>query len=400
MKKQLWRSEWVIPIVVLLVVIGILSVVEANAGINFKHTTDPGHATSNQGVPSSGVAGNSTQSHRTKNDVITTGDPLHGKPAPNFTLTDQFGKKISLKQFRGKTVVLAFVDSRCTTICPLTTEDMLKAVQLLGPKAAQHVQLLGINANPVATSVAAVKQYSVEHNMLHSWHFLTAPKTELQTVWKNYHIYSGIVNGQIDHTPALYIIGPNGKEKLLYMTPSQYASVNAESHVMAKHIAQYLPTSIRPHISLVPYQGPKKGPQNQIKLQPLSATGLTHPVILDPSKPQLIVFFASFVPNIRQKLLELNQFASQPGHPQVIAIDVGTIEPGMGDVNKLISGLPKLHFPVAVDKTGQVADAFHAQDLTWFSLTNGSGHIVWHHDAWLKMTSLGQDIRKALNKSS
>ena len=44
------------------------------------------------------------------------GTPLGGTPAPGFTLVDQFGRRVSLRQFRGRAVILAFVDSRCTTI--------------------------------------------------------------------------------------------------------------------------------------------------------------------------------------------------------------------------------------------------------------------------------------------
>ncbi len=72
--------------------------------------------------------------------------------APAFTLTDQFGKKVSLRVFRGKVVVLSFNDPECTTICPLTTTAMLEAKKLLGPAAA-NVQLLGVGANPEATGV-------------------------------------------------------------------------------------------------------------------------------------------------------------------------------------------------------------------------------------------------------
>src|SRR6202035_1562430 len=54
------------------------------------------------------------------NPSLDPGTPLSG-PAPDFTLTDQFGHSVSLHSFRGKVVVLAFNDSQCTTICPLTT---------------------------------------------------------------------------------------------------------------------------------------------------------------------------------------------------------------------------------------------------------------------------------------
>jgi len=77
------------------------------------------------------------------NPNLDPGSPLGGIAAPDFRLTNQFGQQISLSAFRGKIVILAFTDSECTTVCPLTTQAMLVAKQLLGPAGSQ-VQLLGV----------------------------------------------------------------------------------------------------------------------------------------------------------------------------------------------------------------------------------------------------------------
>src|SRR5436190_7112789 len=92
--------------------------------------------------------------------------------APAFTLTDQFGKKVSLSSFRGKVAVVSFNDPLCTTICPLTTTALLEAKKLLGPAAAD-VELVGVGANSEATEVKWVRDYSQAHGMLHKWSFLT-----------------------------------------------------------------------------------------------------------------------------------------------------------------------------------------------------------------------------------
>ena len=67
--------------------------------------------------------------------------------APGFVLSDQQGRLTSLAQFRGKVVVLTFIDPECTQICPLTTRSMVEALKLLGPAAASKVELLGVNIN-------------------------------------------------------------------------------------------------------------------------------------------------------------------------------------------------------------------------------------------------------------
>src|ERR1700730_17370741 len=80
------------------------------------------------------------------NPNLDLGTSLGELPAPGLRLVNQFGQPMSLSQFRGKVVMLSFEDSQCTTVCPLTTQSMLQAKQLLGAPGNQ-VQLLGIDAN-------------------------------------------------------------------------------------------------------------------------------------------------------------------------------------------------------------------------------------------------------------
>ena len=49
------------------------------------------------------------------------GFPMSGDLAPDFTLIDQFGHPVTLSSLQGHEVVLAFIDSRCKTLCPLTS---------------------------------------------------------------------------------------------------------------------------------------------------------------------------------------------------------------------------------------------------------------------------------------
>ncbi len=93
-----------------------------------------------------------------QNPNLDLGSSLYGEHAPDIKLVNQFGQPMSLSQFRGRVVILAFSDSECTTVCPLTTQSMVLAKELLG-KAGESVQLLGVDANPDATKVSDVMAY-------------------------------------------------------------------------------------------------------------------------------------------------------------------------------------------------------------------------------------------------
>ena len=143
----------------------------------------PGLAACSSSTPSGSQAGSSSSpgpnTAAMDNPNLDLGSSLGNKPAPDFRLRNQFGQPMSLSQFRGKVVMLAFEDSECTTVCPLTTQSMLQAKQLLGPAGSQ-VQLLGVDANPDAISTADVLSYSRTHGLVNQWNFLTGSLAELK----------------------------------------------------------------------------------------------------------------------------------------------------------------------------------------------------------------------------
>jgi hypothetical protein len=99
------------------------------------------------------------------NPDLDPGSSLGGLAAPGFRLVGQFSQPVSLSRFRGKVVILAFLDSERTTVCPLTSVSMTDAKELLGA-AGNRVQLLGFDANPEAAAVSGVMAYFRAHSMV------------------------------------------------------------------------------------------------------------------------------------------------------------------------------------------------------------------------------------------
>jgi cytochrome oxidase Cu insertion factor (SCO1/SenC/PrrC family) len=308
------------------------------------------------------------------NPNLDPGTPLHG-PAPDFTLVNQYGQPMSLHQFRGKAVILAFNDSECTTVCPLTTSAMTEAKQLLGP-AGDHVQLLGVDANPQATSVADVRSYSSAHGMLNQWDFLTGTPAQLKAVWKAYHIAVQIEQGQIDHTPALLVIGPDGQQRMLYLTAMAYDSIDQQAQVLATEVSRLLPGN--PAVTRVRSEGyiPGTSPAARVTLPAASGS----PVQLGAGRPHLLVFFATWLQetsDLRGQLTALGQYAQaapRDGLPPLAAIDQAGTEPSPNAAADFVRGLGSpLPYPVAVDETGQLADGYGVQDQPWYVLTSAAG---------------------------
>ncbi len=331
------------------------------------------------------------------NPVLDPGSSLGGQPAPDIALRNQFGQLMSLHQFRGKVVILAFVDSECTTICPLTTVSMVQARQMLGA-AGSKVQLLGVDANPDATSVADVMAYSRAHAMVNQWDFLTGTPAQLKTVWQAYHIAVQIEAGQIDHTPALLVIDPQGRERTIYLTQMNYASIGQAAQILADKAASLLPG--QPHVasqrSLAHIPG--LGPSSPVTLPGIGSGS----VQLGPGHAHLVMFFATWLEetsDLKSHLLALNGYARAARHgklPGLVAVDEAATEPSRAEVAGYLKSLGKpLAYPVAADTTGRLADGYGVQDQPWFALVSASGHIVWKHDGWLPVATLEAAARRA-----
>jgi cytochrome oxidase Cu insertion factor (SCO1/SenC/PrrC family) len=331
------------------------------------------------------------------NPNLDSGTSLGSRPAPDFRLANQFGQPMSLSQFRGKAVILAFNDSECTTICPLTTQAMVEAKQLLGP-AGRQVQLLGIDANPTATAVSDVMEYSRAHDMVNQWDFLTGTRAQLASAWKAYGVYVQINRGMIDHTPALFVIDPQGRERAIYLTQMYYAGIDQQAQILARETASLLPgrPALTRQQSLAPISG--QPPTAHVRLPGVPSGTVT----IGPGKPRMLVFFATWLTetsNLRGQMLALNGYAAaaRGGQlPALTAIDEGVTEPSPGAGAALLRQLgTPLAYPVGNDTSGQVADGYGVQDQPWYVLTSASGKILWTHDGWVPVSELEAAARKA-----
>ena len=346
-----------------------------------------------------GMQANPASSAAEMNPNLDLGSSLGSQPAPDITLVNQFGQPMSLSQFRGKVVMLSFEDSECTTVCPLTTASMLEAKQLLGA-AGNQVQLLGVDANPTATSVADVLAYSRVHGMVNQWDFLTGSSAQLKAVWNAYHIAVQIEQGQIDHTPALFVIDQRGREQKLYLTQMAYSSVGQSAQVLADEVSSLLPS--HPHVasqeSLASIT--MQDPTDHVALP--SATSDTK-VLLGPGSPRLVLFFATWlseVSDLKSELIDGNAYiatARKDGLPPLVAVDETVVEPSAQAVRTYLSGLgTSLSYPVALDTTGRVADGYNVQDQPWLALVSASGKIIWSHDGWLSVPALTAAVQHAI----
>ncbi len=171
-------------------------------------------------------ATSSTGSSIGTNASSLQGTDLGNSPAPNFLLTDQFGKQVSLAEFKGKPVVLTFLYTNCPDLCPLTAEKLHATMQDLG-SAAPKVGILAVSTDPVRDTTSAALKFSQAHRMQDYWHYLIGPRNKLAPIWSAYGIYAQQEQQTINHSLGLYIIDKQGHERVFLgndFTPTQLAT--------------------------------------------------------------------------------------------------------------------------------------------------------------------------------
>jgi cytochrome oxidase Cu insertion factor (SCO1/SenC/PrrC family)/thiol-disulfide isomerase/thioredoxin len=350
----------------------------------------------------SNSAGTSQADALATNPDLDPGTPV-SRVAPDFSLADQFGQPVSLHSFRGKVVILAFNDSECTTVCPLTTTAMLDAKAMLG-KAGSQVQLLGVDADPAAISLEDVWSYSELHGMLHSWQFLTGSLPQLQRVWKDYGIEAAVEAGEITHTPALFVIGPTGRLSRLYMTQMSYTAVPQLGQLLAESAAALLPRRPSVHRELSYAQVQPTAPSRRATL-PRAGGGTVE--VGPGTAARLFVFFATWdqeTSGLAGQLDALNRYeaiARRTGLPQLTAVDETSVEPSSATVTSFLRSLSKpLSYPVALDRTGKLADGYEVLGLPWFVMTSRTGQLLYYREVstagWPSTSVLMRYVKAAL----
>ncbi|HVC66284.1 MAG TPA: SCO family protein [Acidimicrobiales bacterium] len=198
------------PGTALFVALGVLVLLAGGfALVAARHHSQPSQAIRVSGIPSS---------VSTPLAALMALAPVPTKPAPDFTLVDQSGHTMSLSDFRGSAVVLSFMDTHCTDICPIVSQEFVDAYHDLGPAASRTV-FVAVNVNQYHAAVADVATFSHAHQLdtIPNWHFFTGSTTDLQAVWANYGIAVQAPNPNADiiHSSVTYFIDPAGNERYL-----------------------------------------------------------------------------------------------------------------------------------------------------------------------------------------
>src|SRR5712691_2639467 len=140
-------------------------------------------------------------------------------PAPEFTLTDQGGKRVALKDLRGKVLAITFIFASCADTCPLLTAKMAGLQDRLGADFGPRVYFVSVTVDPERDTPEALKRYAEVHRANPAgWAFLTGTPAEIREVARRYGIFfKKTARGDVDHSFLTSLVDPSGTLRVQYM---------------------------------------------------------------------------------------------------------------------------------------------------------------------------------------
>lgn len=96
----------------------------------------------------------------------------------DFNLTNQLGENVTYQDFQNSIYVANFFFTRCKTICPAMTLNMLKIQEAF--KRVDEVKLLSHSVTPVIDSVTVLSTYAKQYGAIAGkWHITTGDKKHI-----------------------------------------------------------------------------------------------------------------------------------------------------------------------------------------------------------------------------
>ena len=136
-----------------------------------------------------------------------------GRKIDDYALTDADGRRVRISDFRDKPLLVSFVYTGCTQVCPTTTRFLDEAVR-------QAARELGDGAFNVATigfnlpfdSPAAMKQFAKRQGIDRAnWKFLSPDSGSVEKLTGDLGFAYAATAGGFDHVAQVTVVDPGGR---------------------------------------------------------------------------------------------------------------------------------------------------------------------------------------------
>jgi protein SCO1 len=147
------------------------------------------------------------------------------KQAPEIPLRNDRGAPLSLAAFRGRPVIVTFIDPLCRDYCPTEAKHLNDVANAFPADEKPAIVAVSVNVYGNARSVLA--QDRGKWQLVPQWHWAVGTPRKLGRVWHDYHVtvivssktIAGVPVHRIGHTEAAYVIDAKGYQRALFLWP-------------------------------------------------------------------------------------------------------------------------------------------------------------------------------------
>jgi protein SCO1/2 len=185
-------------------------------------------------VSACGGGGDSTNAAVTL-PSIAGGDAIPAKDALPIELTDQYGKKVDLAKLKGHSVLVAFLYTHCTDLCPIVAGKLHTAYANL--KTGERPLFLAVSVDPAHDTPASAATFNKRHRTTGEIDWLLGSHTELEQVWNAWGVkpeHNANDPEEIEHNAEIFAIDPQGQIRALYPPSFKPAKLAEGTRTLAR----------------------------------------------------------------------------------------------------------------------------------------------------------------------
>jgi protein SCO1 len=145
---------------------------------------------------------------------VTSRILIPGEPVPNFELTDQTGRRVSISQLRGRVIAVNFIYTRCPLpdYCPRMTGTFVALSSRFAASLERDLVLLSISFDPQYDTSEVLNRYAAASGAnRRGWHFLTGTKEDVSRVCGLFGLGYWPDEGAITHNLQTGLIDRDGR---------------------------------------------------------------------------------------------------------------------------------------------------------------------------------------------
>jgi len=149
-----------------------------------------------------------------------------GDEVPNFTLRNQDNREIRINNYRGKTLLLTFIYTRCPVpeYCTLMSDNFAQIERALGqdPQIYEKTHLLSISIDPAYDTPEVLRSYGAAHTERYEketfahWEFAGGTSEQVKDIAQFFGLTYFPDKDQIIHALRTVIVSPEGKVAKVY----------------------------------------------------------------------------------------------------------------------------------------------------------------------------------------